>query len=292
MYFMFNLSLLTDTEKVVKSEVFINRKYIRQRLVFDLHYLVYSTKTGLNANARNLNDKKLKTGATMTIDLRNFQANRYNRQNHWQSFNILESVKTYLHSRNNQQTIKNRTSVYYTVNNNDRELLQSGDEIVLVMEAKNLFRRDRRRSNRGHRSVAEFFNPYLMIYTTEAEAKMQQFFENRITNKLEDRLVKLNAPKQVEVGKSMPVAREELKALELFENQVDEFNKVNEDKNIDLPMPQRPITLIDTPEVKNRSKSIADYLIKKSPSHESIMKTYDDYLAKTDKIIYRNYRNR
>lgn len=113
MYFIFNISLLSSTEDVLKAELYINRKYIRQRLTFDLHYFLYSTLTKSSGKTQKRSQRQ-QNGASITIDLRNFFSRRFNKKNHWQSFNIIESIKSYLFARNKPKVFKNNTNTYYT----------------------------------------------------------------------------------------------------------------------------------------------------------------------------------
>ncbi len=136
LFFLFNLSLLTRSEDVTKADLFIHRKFIRQRLVFDMHYLLYSTQS---TNKQHLADKRRKQtgGASMTIDLGNFRSTRFSRENTWQAFSILESIRSYLSARKLRQFVRNETaSVYYTVSEGEQLEVPQGDELVLMMEAR------------------------------------------------------------------------------------------------------------------------------------------------------------
>lgn len=146
--------------------------------------------------------------------------------------------------------------------------------------------RNRRRRNK---IFPENFNPYLMVYSSEDEEQMQQFFESRITDKLESSITSSNSNQKQPAEKLLQhVSEEEIAELAKFEKQVDTYNQIDEEQNIDSVGDS-----IDTTDNKQRDTNfLADYLIKKSPSHQSSLGSYDDYLAKTDKIIYGDYRNR
>jgi len=218
LYFLFNLSLLTSTEKVFKSELFINKRYIRQRLTFDLHYFFYTTKL----NSGGIKSKK-------------------------------KSIP-----------IVNQTNLYYTFNNNEKPTVNEDNELVLIMEATS-FGRQRRRRN-----LVENLNPYLMIYSNEDDKQMMEFFESRITDKLEARII--DKPSVVE--DKVIVSNKDMEELKKFEDQVDKLNI--EDQSID--------------KVENNSGEnsilLADYLIKKSDQHQAVANHYDDFLANTDRLLY------
>lgn len=276
LYFLFNLSLLTNSEDVLKSELFIHRQFIRQRLTFDLHYLLYSTNGANKQNSIDKRHKQKTNGASMTIDLSNFRTSRFSRQNPWQSFNILESMRSYLSVRKHQQIAKNETaSVYYTINEERLEVPQ-GDELVLMMEARFVSQRYRRFRNRRmqRRSSGDLLNPYLMVYSAEDRVQMQQFFESRISQKMGDQF----KGKQEKSQRDGTVP-EGMDALRQFESEVDRLNK---EKAADVDM-----AVLN--KAGSSDKVLADYLIRKSASHESSLK-YDDYLAQTDKLIYKNQK--
>ncbi len=259
LYFLFNLSLLTSTEKVFKSELFINKRYIRQRLTFDLHYFFYTTKL----NSGGIKSKKKSGGPSMTLDLSNYIGSDFGRQNQWESFNILNSIRSYLTMRASIPVV-NQTNLYYTFNNNERSSDNEGNELVLIMEATS-FGRQRRRRN-----LVENLNPYLMIYSNEDDKQMMEFFESRITDKLEARII--DKPSVVE--DKVIVSNKDMEELKKFEDQVDKLNI--EDQSID--------------KVENNSGEnsilLADYLIKKSDQHQAVANHYDDFLANTDRLLY------
>lgn len=278
LYFLFNLSLLTSSEDVLKSELFIHRQFIRQRLTFDLHYLLYSTHGSNGQNPIDKQRKQKTSGASMTIDFSNFRTSRFSRQNPWQSFNILESMRSYLSVRKHQQIAKNETaSVYYTINEERLEVPQ-GDELVLMMEARFVSQRYRRFRNRRMQrqsSSGDLLNPYLMVFSAEGRVQMQQFFESRISQKMGNQF-KGKQEKSQRDG-TFP---EGMDALRKFESEVDRLNK-EAVADVDMAVLNK---------AGSSDKVLADYLIRKSASHESSLK-YDDYLAQTDKLIYKNYRN-
>lgn len=293
LYFLFNLSLLTNTEKLMKSDLFINRKYVRQRLAFDLHYLLYSTLSKSGFNKTESVPRKSQNGPSMTIDLRNAHMNRFSRENQWQSFDIVRSIQSYLNVRNSQQTARNISdSVYYTVDNDKPNM--TGDELMLMMEADVLQRV--RRGNRRRRNLPEFFNPYIMVYSNENDEKMRNFFENKVSKQIHSKSSDVkstttNAVKPIE-NVLKYASKEEMKNLKKFEEQVDQLNKLDHDgEDLDIDTVKVPAISVDKSSI-NKSNVLADYLIKKSSSHESSLNHYDEYLAQTDKIIYGNHRNK
>jgi len=265
LYFLFNLSLLTSTEKVFKSELFINNRYIRQRLSFDLYYFFYSTKL----KSGGVESRRKSGGPSMTLDLRNYLASDFGQQNQWESFSILNSIQSYLSMRASVPAV-NKTNLYYTFNNNEQLYGYGDKELVLIMEASSLGKQRRRRY------LVENLNPYLIIYSTEEEKLMTEFFENRITDKLEAKMIV--QPTFVE-NKNV-VSDKEIKELQKFEDQVDQSN--NEEESIDM---------IEGKKTDENSIYLADYLIKKSDQHKAVANHYDEYLANTDRLLYGKINN-
>ena len=298
-YFLFNLSLLTNTEQILKSELYINKKYIRQRLIFDLHYFLYSTiKTnGLNSSQTKSKSENNENGASMTIDLRNFRADRFNKQNSWQSFNILEPIKSYLNVRNTRQygidKSNKNPSTYYTLDQQaDKAAGRNGDELVLIMETSS----KPKRSGRFKKSLPDSLNPYLLIYSQENEYQMKQFFESKISPIVPD-LANNNNNNNKSMNVTTPkLSRDEMEKLKSFEDQVDKLNELYDDSeelkqsnNYELAkigLSSQNSTVVD----KNKSKMLADYLVERSKLHDS--KSYYDYLSRTDRIIYKNEKQK
>jgi hypothetical protein len=180
-HFMFNLSLLSPTEDLIKSEMFINTRFAKQKLIFNLHYLLYSSQ---NTTFTQKNKKRSSFDASTIIDLRNnrvFQSN----QHQWQHFNIADSLRSYINVRNHKFRSTNQNNVnknvYYSDSEsklNDQNSTQSLNELVLIMEAhKNPKSSDKSLSS-------DLINPYLIIYTNENENEMRNFFQNRIPPEL------------------------------------------------------------------------------------------------------------
>lgn len=122
------------------------------------------------------------------------------------------------------------------------------------------------RSRRRSRRIPEQFNPYLIISSNEDKNQMKQFFESRISPSM-----------QADLARKESTDKKEVDDLQRFEDQVDKFNKIGSIQPHKESMMK-----------KNKSTLLADYLIEKSKVHEQPRSFYDDYLAKTDKIIYAN----
>ncbi len=280
------MSLLTNTEKVLKSELYINKKYIRQRLTFDLRCFVYST---LKSNASQ--NKKPDNSPTMTIDLRNFHLNQFGKQSSWQSFNILDSIKSYLLARNSNAKMNSKSSksVYYTLDSDQSQneyIKKNGDELVLIMEARSLSK-----NRRSSKSLSDTLNPYLIIYSTEKEDEMRQFFQNRISAQLYESITnKSLAENSIEHLSSND---EELQRLKGFEDQVDKLNELDDDDDSVEVMRNAYQNARKSEQIKsdknNKTEHLANYIIQNSKLHEAKNSHYYDFLAKTDRIIYKNY---
>ena len=106
--FRFNLSLLSKTEKLIKAELYLNRKLIKHRLKFNLRYFLGRT-TSVS-----------KSDSATIIDLENFRSVSGNvfKRNPWQMFNIGDSLSSYFAARNGnekQAFNKRNKTVYFTL---------------------------------------------------------------------------------------------------------------------------------------------------------------------------------
>lgn len=262
LYFLFNLSLISPTEKLVKSDLYINRKYIKQKLEFNLHYFLYSSlnnKRSLNVTTASVNQKRsaAASGSSATLYLKNLNSNHQT----WQSFNIYDSVKSYLDMRNSKhayQMALNKSSnknIYYTFNQEASQV--ESDELVLIMEATNL----NTNKNRKRVNLSEILNPYLMIYTQEVELNMKNFFQNRVSTSLMNRL-------------ALKSADNELEELKQFESEVDKQNEQNDSSEFaaTTTLAAQVVSKLNT----TKLSQIETYLIEKSKLNDP----YFNYLPK------------
>lgn len=266
LYFLFNLSLISGSEQLIKSDLFINRKYIKQKLEFNLHYFLYSTQNN-NNNKKNENatnkvnrDTSSASGSSATIYLKNLKNEKYFNQQTWQSFNIMNSIQSYLTTRKNRKLYENAVNksnknIYYTFNNLNNQVSDQPDELVLIMEATNF------KSRKANKNLADLLNPYLMIYTNEKETNMKKFFQSKVTDSLIDKM-SLNKPLD-----------DELAQLKNFENQVDKQNESYDSNELnDYTTKSYQIALVNNNDTSNKIKlnstfklsSIESYLIEKS----------------------------
>lgn len=139
------------------------------------------------------------------------------------------------------------------------------------------------RSRRRSRTVPDHFNPYLIISSHENKKQMKQFFESRISPSMSAELAKKASEDKVTLTNIMKITdKKEIDDLQRFEDQVDKLNNM-----------ENSIQSSDTFHSKNKSTLLADYLVQKSKAHEPQRSYYDEYLAKTDKIIYKDaYKKR
>ena len=104
--------MLSGSEHLIKTDLFINRKYIKQKLEFNLHYFLYSTFNKRNNSSfkmnkiNSINNNNNNGGTSATIYLKNVKLDKY--QSTWQSFNILDSINSYLSIRNTKQLIETK----------------------------------------------------------------------------------------------------------------------------------------------------------------------------------------
>jgi hypothetical protein len=226
--FVFNLSLLSSTERLIKSELYINKKHIRQRLKFSLNFYLIKNRT----NAKLDSSAKLNSAST-TIDLANLRGHKFKKQHGWQVFNIADSVNSYLSVRSNRAKLLNarlrkNSTVYFTLDKRNsfdvNEAAKSAsDEFLLVMEAFVMPRSKKAEKTQLGAESDALISPYLIVYSNEEEKSMNKFFQSRLPAEL----VSNDQENRVSL-KSELAGNEELKSLKSFEDQVDKMNELAE----------------------------------------------------------------
>lgn len=229
--FQFNLSLLSTTEKLIKVELFLNKKFIKSKLKLNLKY--------------QLDQNKMKKGPMTIIDLAEFKngnGNFLKPHSGWQMFNIIDSANSYFMARNNKEKLsrialdnrKNNT-VYYTVtsefNLNSKEKSGSGT-FLLSIEA---YISGRNKKSLYNSDVNDLINPYLIVYSMEDEQNMKNFFQNRLPFELKSQ--KIDAKEKLNDLKFRQnyISDEELLRLKSFEHEVDKMNELNEENDKETP---------------------------------------------------------
>lgn len=277
--------MLSGSEHLIKTDLFINRKYIKQKLEFNLHYFLYSTfnkrnNSSFKVNKINSINNSNNGGTSATIYLKNVKLDKY--QSTWQSFNILDSINSYLSIRNTKQLIetkkKTNKNVYYTNKNNDFIAnMDQLDELVLIMEASNY-----KANKKSNKNLADILNPYLMIYTNENESNMKNFFQSRVVAAASESNIQVDANKSDD--------------LKNFENQVDKLNESYDSNEMsELTASSTPTTTIASStssrviianQTLNITKlsAIESYLIEKSKQNDP----YFNYLPIEHKISKRS----
>lgn len=134
--------MLSNTERIIKAEFYVNRKFIKQKLMLNLNYLFYK-------------DANLTANTAAQIDLSNMRLSRTTAANNWHFFNIVDSLRSYVNLRNGRN--------------------QPDEQLLLIVEAKFRFKKF---------NFNAALNPYLIIYTSEQESKMRNFFQSRLPNEL------------------------------------------------------------------------------------------------------------
>lgn len=158
--YTFNLSLLSSSEAVLRCELYISKRHIKQRMLFDLHYALY-TRTSSGASSGNNRTLTAVSGGhelSTQIDLGNLRLDRHSlmRTNNWHSFNLIDSLRPYVEARRAQNTVT---------------------DLLLVMETRRGLGRGARSGTGRLVSPIDLSNPYLMIFTKEHDASMKQFFQ-------------------------------------------------------------------------------------------------------------------
>lgn len=291
LYFLFNLSLISGSETVIKSDLFINRKYVKQRLEFNMHYFLYSSGTKRNSSSANqkVNRDTSAGGTSATIYLKNLKQDKSSNQYIWQSFNIIDSVKSYLTIRNSRKLLENAVNkslsknIYFTYNNNAQISSSSSsqlDELVLIMEATNY---KSRKSN--SKNLADTLNPYLIVYSKEKETNMKKFFQSRMPNILQE-------TKSSKPDDSVPfrTSEDELSQLKKFENQVDKQNESFDSNESSDFTTAKSVQIASSNEINKTNvslnltaklSSIESYLIEKSKQNDP----YFNYLPRSKRDL-------
>lgn len=205
--------MLSSTEKILKAELYINKKHIRHRLMLNLHYYLYPKNRNFN-----LNLNSTKNAASTIIDLAKYRNEKFKKHQNWHLFNLADSLVSYVATRNNRfkysslaKTNFKFKKVYFTydqANQATKETTDQLENLILVME-----------SNRNRRNDlnSDMFDPYLILYSNEEEPQMKNFFQTRIpTEMLEEKVAKINQEKSEDY-------------LDNYEKQVDDHNLKSED---------------------------------------------------------------
>ncbi|RNA19336.1 bone morphogenetic 3 [Brachionus plicatilis] len=177
--FIFNLSMLGDSEKVLSAELYLNRRLLRHRPLVNLHYHL--------SNSSNLDEvvaQILNSTVSSVIDLSGFRHRR--RRSNWHAFDLADSVSSFLATRFNRfklGQINNNfinKNFYYTLDNEVSK--QSELEDLMLMIDSDRFR-----------NVHPRLAPYLIVYSHEHDEEMRNFFQNRLpTDLLDDRAIPQN----------------------------------------------------------------------------------------------------
>ena len=242
LHFLFNLSLISPSESLVKAELYMNKRFVKQKLVFNLHYFLYSTPTSTSNRTTNSSSKKIKITsstngfdhASTIIDLNNPRfSSSHNNNHHWPYFNILDSLKSYVSVRNSrfrQATARPSSSsssrsknIYYTASfeglggGEEHSDQQQPGELMLVMEAA--FKRAKKLDKSLY---SDFVNPYLIVYSSESEQAMKNFFQMRIPGELASMHRRPSEEEQTVGSASLFNSgnRDEMQSLKNFESQV------------------------------------------------------------------------
>lgn len=240
--FQFNLSALTTTERLVKAELYINKKFIRHRLKFTLKYF-------LNRRTQPLKNKSYQepyhTQSVTMIDLENFRSGNVRlKRNPWQMFNIIDSLSSFAMVRSSRSKKKflqdngNKT-VYYTINNrmekaDDSLDVDQIDDFLLSMEAYVPSRSKKSLLNKKSEQINDLINPYLIMSTQEDNNLMKTFFQNRLPKALIPVLEAVLQPdyKKTTKTSSSFLSDEEFQRLKSFEDEVDKMNELTHDQEI------------------------------------------------------------
>jgi hypothetical protein len=198
---MFNLSLINSGEEILKSDVFINRRYIKEKLVFKIKYFLYSTKMS-NGNKRNQNETSFsdKEGdsESVILDLDSLLTrNNFLLRKSWQPFNLIDSLNHYINSRKSDNTAN------------------SADELILIMECQNRVKKYR-----------DYINPYLIIYSHDNEMNLKSFFQTKMS-------LKLNKEEKVELKKGKFIKKLKLNNKLKFKllNFIDVYELINDNND-------------------------------------------------------------
>ncbi|CAF0720249.1 unnamed protein product [Brachionus calyciflorus] len=174
--YAFNLSLLTESEKILKSEIYFNRKILRLKPIVNLHYFISKT-----SELNDLVGRMINSTVSSIIDLSKFRLGRKN--SNWHTFNLGDSLSSFLATRYNRlkfsQSNFNKPNFYYTF---DSEVIHQNEleDLILIIESSRF------------RKIDLNSEPYLIVYSNEKESEMKNFFKNRLTTEIVDEKLKLD----------------------------------------------------------------------------------------------------
>lgn len=204
---MFNLSQLSSSETVLKCELYISKKHIKQRLLLDVHYLLSSHEsTGSSSSSSSSSSSANSSSSSMwpagdvigyeherqlstQIDLGNLRIDKYSllRTNNWHSFNLIDSLRPFVEARRANHLATRDSGEFSRTAAAAARVENAGGELLLVIDAAANRVSSPSRSSRGpgksasssSSSTLDFSNPYLMIYSKEQDTPMKQFFQVR-----------------------------------------------------------------------------------------------------------------
>lgn len=220
--FIFNLSMLGESEKILSVELYMNRRQLRFKPLVNLHYVL-----GNKANLNDMMPDVLNSSIASVIDLSGLRQRR--RRTNWHQFDLVDSVSSFLKTRFNRlkfgqinnNYISRGKNFYYTFDKKMAEKNQLEDLILMV---------DSSRFGNVHPRL----EPYLIIYSREAESEMKNFFKNRLPNDLSEDKKKTGfdlenhvyqQPEQVYHSKDSSIKLIETKKMDNFDqNKSDLFN--------------------------------------------------------------------
>lgn len=158
------MSLLSTSEQLVKVELSIHKRFVNQRLAFNLNYFLYSTSNKSESKQSNEFDQP-----SANIDLAN---KRMPRHHHWAHFNIIDSLSSYTSVRNERFDRLNQEALRMTGKQQTRP-----DELIFILETE-------KSSRLSKMKLQDSINPFIMVYTNENQETMKNFFQTRIPSEL------------------------------------------------------------------------------------------------------------
>lgn len=171
--FIFNLSMLCESEKILSAELYMNRRQLRYKPLVNIHYLL-SNKSNLNE----IMPEILNSSIASVIDLSGFRQRR--KRTNWHVFDLVDSVSSFMTTRFNRlkfgqinQNFISKNNFYYTFDKKMVEQTQLEDLLLMIDSSR-------------FRNVHPRLEPYLIIYSHEADNEMKNFFKNRFPNDLSD----------------------------------------------------------------------------------------------------------
>ena len=195
--YWFNLSGLASDERLVRPELYINKRHVKHKTLFRLHYIFHHSAVSgdafNNASRHNqhrhstLFDRVLDTDSLSTvIDLAYVKPTSNNNNNNgggaWRMFNLFDSMNPYVSARQSRMRMSDSTSasgptqhspIYYVdeaSDNGDTE--HASDELHLVMEcSKTVGLKKKRLTNRRQRKHSlPLFNGHTSSSSSNAES--------------------------------------------------------------------------------------------------------------------------